>query len=349
MQVTLRRGRRSSATTAYLRPARGRANLSIVTQAHATRILFDGRRATGIEYLCGGRTSVAHARGEVLLAAGSFNSPQLLQLSGLGPARLLQSHGIAVRADLRDVGANLQDHYNGRLTWECTAPLTLNDVVRNPLRGAWAALRYAVEHKGFLTMAASCAAGFLRTDPALATPDIQAGLALFSTDWISDGLHKFSGFLIGVRVLRPEIRGSVAIVSADPLAAPAIRPNYLHSENDVSVAVAGMMAVRPIMATAPMLPWIAREYETWPDCTSDEDRVAHLRGKGGISYHPVGTCRMGTDPYAVVDPRLRIRGFEGLRVVDASIMTTIVSGNTNAPTIMIGEKAADLILADAPR
>jgi len=347
VQVTLRRGRRSSAATAYLRPARSRRNLRIVTRAHATRVLFDGRHATGIEYLCGGQTCVAHARGEVLLAGGAFNSPQLLQLSGVGPAGLLRDHGIAVLADRRDVGANLQDHYNGRLTWECTAPVTLNDVVRNPLRGAWAALRYAAERKGFLTMAASYAAGFLRTDPALATPDIQAGLALFSADRITDGLHKFSGFSIGVRVLRPESRGSVAIASADPLAAPVIRPNYLHAEKDVTVAVAGMKAVRRIMAAAAMRPWIEREYEPGTACASDEALAAHLRGKGGISYHPVGTCRMGIDPDAVVDPRLRVQGVDRLRVVDASIMPAIVSGNTNAPTIMIGEKAADMILADA--
>ncbi|MGE0253564.1 MAG: GMC family oxidoreductase [Alphaproteobacteria bacterium] len=347
VQVTLRNGRRSSAATAYLHPVRRRANLHVVTRAHATRVLFDGRRASGVEYLQGGETRHAMARGEVLLAGGAFNSPQLLQLSGIGPAALLRGHGIAVLADRQDVGANLQDHYNGRLTWKCTAPVTLNDVVRNPLRGAWAALRYAVERKGFLTMAASYAAGFLRTDPRLATPDIQAGLALFSTDRISDGLHRFSGFSVGVRVLRPESRGSVAIAGADPFAAPVIRPNYLHAENDVRAAVAGMKAVRRIMAAAPMRPWIEREHEPGADCSSDEQIVAHLRAKGGISYHPVGTCRMGIDTDAVVDPRLRVRDVDGLRVVDASIMPTLVSGNTNAPTIMIGEKAADMILADA--
>jgi choline dehydrogenase len=345
-QLTQRRGRRCSTAVAYLRPARSRTNLSIVTHAHAARILFSGKRAIGIEYLRHGTRESAYARAEVILAAGAFNSPQLMQLSGLGPASHLQSLGIPVVADMPGVGENLQDHYNGRLVFECTEPFTLNDVVRSPLRKLREGLRYALTRKGFLTMGASMATGFVSTDPRVSRPDVQIGLVLYSTDKFGDVLHRFSGFTLLVRLLRPESRGTVLAKSADPLAPPAIRPNYLLSASDGEILVAGMKIARRLADAPAMRQYVARPQEPAQPITDDDEWLQYLRLRGGISYHPVGTCRMGNDGQAVVDERLRVRGIEALRVIDASIMPTLVSGNTNAPTIMIGEKGADMILED---
>ncbi|HYC44420.1 MAG TPA: GMC family oxidoreductase N-terminal domain-containing protein [Burkholderiales bacterium] len=345
-QVTQRRGRRCSTAVAYLRPARPRPNLTVATDAHATRILFSGTRAVGLEYLSGGARHIAHARSEVILAAGAFGSPQLMQLSGLGPAALLREHGIAVIADMPGVGANLQDHYNGRLVFECTEACTLNDVVGSPLRKVREGLRYFLSRKGFLTMGASTATGFVSTSGG-GRPDVQIGLVLYSTDKFGDTLHPFSGFSLLVRLLKPESRGSVSIRSADPFAPPAIRPNYLATAKDCDVLVEGMKIARKLVDAQPMKRYAARAHEPDAAFRSDDEWLQYLRSRGGISYHPVGTCRMGQDDGAVVDERLRVRGIDGLRVVDASIMPTLVSGNTNAPTIMIGEKGAEMILADA--
>ncbi len=344
-QVTQRKGRRCSTAVGYLRPARARSNLSVVTDAHTTRVLFSGKRATGIEYLRGGSRHSAHARGEVILAAGAFGSPQLMQLSGLGPADYLQSLGIPVVADMPGVGANLQDHYNGRLVFECARAFTLNDVGANPLRKLREGLRYYLTRKGFLTMAASTATGFVATDGS-ARPDVQIGMVLYSTDKSGDRLHAFSGFTILVRLLRPESRGTVMAKSADPLENPVIRPNYLSTRKDCDVLVAGMKVTQRIADAAPLRRHVARAHEPSQPPVSDDEWLHYLRTRGGISYHPVGTCRMGADAGSVVDPRLRVRGIGGLRVVDASIMPALVSGNTNAPTIMIAEKGADMVLGD---
>lgn len=349
VQLTLRKGLRSSTATGYLRPARRRDNLKVITHAHATRLLFTDKKVTGVEYIRQGSRQVAHAGQEIILSAGAFNSPQLMQLSGLGPASLLQGFGIPVVADMPEVGANLQDHYNGKLVYQSSEPFTLNDVIGHFGKGVAAALRYLFLRKGVLMMGASYAAGFLRTDPTLSRPDIQAGLALFSGDKAGNNLHPFSGFSLVVRLLQPESRGSVAIQSADPLQAPAIRPNYLSTAKDRAALLAGVKAVRRIMDTPAMRRYVVREHEPGTACVSDEDLLAYIQRRGGISYHPVGTCRMGSDSNAVVDDRLRVRGIPGLRVVDASIMPTIVSGNTNAPTIMIAEKGADMILEDAAK
>lgn len=346
-QLTLRNGFRSSAATAYLRPARRRGNLTVITRAHATRILFSDKRATGVEYLRAGNLGSATARREVIVAGGSFNSPQLLQLSGIGQASLLQGFGIRVVADLPGVGMNLQDHYTGRLVYECTEAFTLNDVVGNVARGLAAALRYAFLRKGPLMMGASYATGFLRADPASATPDVQTSISLFSADKAGDKLHRFSGFSLTARLLRPESRGSVLIQNTDPLQAPAIRPNYLSAEKDCAVLLAGMKATRRLADTTAMRRYIVREHYPGSSCKSDSDLLDFLRQRGGIAYHPVGTCKMGNDASAVVDDRLRVRELEGLRVVDASIMPTLISGNTLAPAIMIAEKGADMILQDA--
>jgi choline dehydrogenase len=347
LQLTTRKGRRASAATAYLRPAHGRRNLRVITGAQATRIVFDGARATGVDYVHNGKSYTANTAGEVILSGGAINSPQLLQLSGVGPAPHLRDHGIDIVADRPGVGDDLQDHYNGRLMYRCRAPITLNDALSNKARGALELARYAFQRKGFLAMGASAAAGFLRIDPAAASPDIQAGLALFSTDKVGDGLHPFSGFSIIVRLLRPESRGTVMLKTAHPFDAPAIRPNFLHRPRDGELLVAGFKALRRIADTQPLANFIEAEYAPGPEVAGDADLLEFLRHKGGTSFHPVGTCRMGADDEAVVDPRLRVNGLAGLRVVDASIMPTIVSGNTNAPTIMIAEKAADMILEDA--
>jgi choline dehydrogenase len=347
-QVTQRRGRRCSTAVAYLGPAKNRSNLVVVTDAHTTRILFSGKRAVGVEYLRDGKRESAHARAEVILAAGAFNSPQLMQLSGLGPAALLQQHGIPIVSDMPGVGANLQDHYNGRLVFECTDAFTLNDVVKHPLRKVREGLRYFFLRRGFLTMGASTATGFVSTDPAVSRPDVQIGLVLYSTDKFGDTLHPFSGFTLLVRLLKPESRGTVHIKSADPLEAPAIRPNYLATRKDCDVLVAGMKIAQRLVDARPMRRYVAREHEPASAFTTDDEWLQYLRERGGISFHPVGTCRMGQDDGAVVDERLRVRGIGGLRVVDASIMPTLVSGNTNAPVIMIGEKGAEMILQDAP-
>ncbi|MBN42687.1 MAG: choline dehydrogenase [Alphaproteobacteria bacterium] len=346
MQFNLQRGRRASAATAYLRPVRRRTNLTIETRAHATRILFRGRRAMGVAYSQAGRERNATARAEVIISGGSINSPQLLHLSGIGEGATLRENGIPVVHNLPGVGANLQDHYNARLVYRCLQPVTLNDVVGNPLRLAKEGLRYAFVRRGFLTMGASYAAGFFRENPGAVYPDIQVGLALFSTDSAGTRLHPFSGFSLIVRLLRPESRGTVTIASSDPFTDPTIRPNYLADARDAEVLVGGMQAVRRIAAAAPMSDFTGAEYAPGPHCVLDTDMLDFVRTRGGTSYHPVGTCRMGDDSAAVVDARLRVHGMDGLRVVDASIMPKIVSGNTNAPTIMIGEKAADMIMAD---
>ncbi len=346
LQFNLRRGRRASAATGYLKPARRRSNLKIETRAHVSRVLFDGKCAIGVAYLRDGKSCTAMARREVILSGGAINSPQLLQLSGVGPPELLRQHEIDVVHGLAGVGANLQDHYNARLVYRCSQPVTLNDVVGHPVRAAAEGLRYAFARRGFLTMGASYAAGFFRQDDASATPDIQVGLALFSTDKAGTRLHPFSGFSLIVRLLRPESRGEVVIESADPGQPPAIHPNYLDVQRDADLLVGGMQSARRIASAPALRPFNDGEYLPGADCVSDDDMLDFVRQRGGTSYHPVGTCRMGTGDDAVVDARLRVHGLTQLRVVDASIMPQIVSGNTNAPTIMIGEKAADMILAD---
>ena len=349
-QLTAHRGRRSSAATAFLPPdVRRRRNLEIVTGALAARITLDGKRATGIDYRYGGRKIHAAAAREVILAAGAINSPQLMQLSGLGPAGHLRQHGIPVHADIGGVGANLQDHYNARLVYRINKPWTLNDVVRHPVRGAAAVLDYAVRGKGLIGMGAAYVAGFLKSGPEVATPDIQTSLALYSTEKVGQPLHPYSGVSLVVRILRPQSRGSVMVTSPDPTVAPAIKANFLTAPRDAEALISGLKQVRAIVSTEPMAQYVTEEIYPSRGVTTDADWADYIRTRGGTSFHPVGTCRMGTDERAVVDPRLRVRGVAGLRIADASVMPVIVSGNTNAPAIMIGEKASDMILEDAAK
>jgi choline dehydrogenase len=346
-QLTARNGRRWSTAVGYLRPARRRPNLAVVPNASANRILFSGRRAVGIEYRQGDQTRTAHASGEVIVAAGAFNSPQLLQLSGLGPASLLASLGIAVVADMPGVGADLQDHLQVRMQYRCTEPITMNDVINSWRHRLGAGLRYALSRKGLLAIGAGYAGGFFRARPEAATPDVQVHFIIFSADTAGARLHPFPGFIASVCQLRPESRGFVRIRSADPSEPPAIQPRYLTSAHDRDTVVAGMKLLRRIMGQPAMLRYIAEERAPGPQCTSDADLLAFARATGTTVFHPTSTCRMGPDSAAVVDERLRVRGIERLRVVDGSVMPTVVSGNTNAAVVMIAEKGADLILADA--
>jgi len=346
-QNTMRGGVRSSTAAAYLKPARGRSNLAVVSEALATRILFEGRRATGVEYLVGEDKRTAHVRAEVIVAGGAFNSPQLLQLSGLGPAELLRSLGIPVIADLPGVGDGLSDHYFARIIQRSREPITLNDAVRNWRQGATAVLNYALFRRGYFAMPAISAGCFLRALPTAETPDVQCSIALYSAHDIGGTLDPFSGFMITCTLLRPESRGHVRIKSADPRQAPAIHPNYLAARKDRDTLVAGVKVLRRIAQAPALARHIAEEFEPGTECDSDEALLDFIRSRGSTVYHPVSTCRMGQDSKAVVDERLRVRGFERLRVIDASIMPTVVSGNTNAATIMISEKGADMVLEDA--
>ena len=347
IQWTIRNGRRCSAAVGYLKPVRGRANLAIATEAHATKLLFEGRRAVGVEYRQGADLRTARCRGEVLVSGGAINSPQLLQLSGLGPAALLREHGIPVIADLTDVGENLQDHVNGPLMLRINRPITGNDLFHSWGRRMIAGLRYGLLRKSLMATGVTYAGGFFRADPNAASPDMQIQLMLFSADVIGQEPHRWSGCTIVPALMRPESRGYVRILSPDPFVKPVFQPNYLTAQKDRDVLLAGLKEARRIVAQPAFQAYVEAEYAPGPAVQSDADLVAYLLEKCRTSYHPVATCRMGIDDRAVVDPRLRVRGFERLRIVDASIMPALVSGNTNAPTIMIGEKAADMILDNA--
>ncbi len=346
-QTTTRGGRRASSAFCYLRPAKARGNLTIETSALAQRILFEGRKAKAVEYRQNGRLRTARARKEVLVSSGAYNSPQLLQLSGVGPAELLKSHGIGVVLDAPGVGSDLQDHMQVRIVMRCAKSITLNDVINNPVRRVMAGARYALSRSGPLTVAAGTSGAFFKTNPRLATPDIQIHFIPFSTDKMGENLHPFSGFTATVCQLRPESRGSLKIRSADPAVPPEIRINYLATETDRAAFVDGIRILRKILAAPALKAYCSGEVYPGSDKTSDADLLDFCRKTGSTVYHPTSTCRMGNDPLAVVDQRLRVRGIEGLRVVDASVMPDLMSGNTNAPTIMIAEKASDMILEDA--
>ncbi len=332
---------------AYLRPARGRNNQHVETSALAQRILFEGRRAVAIEYRKAGSMRTARARKEILISGGAYNSPQLLQLSGVGPAELLRKHGIDVVLDAPGVGQDLQDHMQVRMVMRCTKKITLNDIINHPVRRMLAGARYAAFRKGPLTIAAGTSGAFFKTSPRLATPDIQIHFLPFSTDKMGEKLHSFSGFSASVCQLRPESRGSLRIRSADPTAPPEIRINYLATEVDRTANVEGLKILRKILQAPALRSYVTEEVDPGIKVSTDEGLLNFCRQRGSTVYHPTSTCRMGSDPLAVVDARLRLRGIECLRVVDASIMPDLVSGNTNAPVIMIAEKASDMILQDA--
>lgn len=349
-QLTVKNGQRQSAAVAYLHPAMGRANLKVETRALTTKVIFEGKKAVGIEYLQDGVRKIAKARREVILAGGAINSPQLLQLSGIGPGELLRDHGIEVIADLPGVGENLQDHYVMGVTYRLKpGTISVNELTKGP-RFLGEILKYAFQRKGLLTLSAAHVAAFCKSRPDLAGPDIQFHILPASQNLekaMTEGkmeLDGAPGLTIAPCQVRPESRGSIHIKSADPSVYPAITPNYLSDPLDQEVAVAGLKWARKIAAQPALSRYIDHEMLPGPDFTNDEALLGYARMAGSTIYHPVGTCQMGSGPMAVVDAQLRVRGVEGLRVVDASVMPRLVSGNTNAPTIMIAEKAADMVL-----
>lgn len=347
-QQTAHKGFRWSTAKGFLRPARKRPNLKVEIRAQTTRILFEGRRAVGVEYRQGGRLHQVRANAEVLLASGAIGSPQILQQSGVGPGALLAGLGLPVVHALEGVGKNLQDHLQIRLVFK-TRERTLNDEVNNPLNKLLIGLQYLLFRTGPLTLAASQVAIFTRSDPAVERPDIQFHMQPLSADKPGDGPHKFSAFTASVCQLRPHSRGHIEIRSPDPLAYPAIHPGYLADERDHRVAIAGIRLARRIAAAPSLAPHILSEFVPGTEYQNDAELLQAARRFSQTIYHPTSSCKMGHDAMAVVDDRLRVHGVERLRVVDASIMPEIVSGNTNAPTIMIAEKAADMIKEDARR
>jgi choline dehydrogenase len=346
-QMTTRNGRRCSTARGYLNPAKRRANLKVVSDALASRVLFDGKKAVGVEYTKGGVVHRAGAEGEVILSGGAFNSPQLMQLSGVGPGSLLQKFGIDVVNDMPGVGDDLQDHFQARFNYKCSEPITTNDAMAT-LRGrVGMVLDYAFNRGGPLSIGAGYAGGFFKTDPSLASPDVQIHFILFSADSVGQKLHTFPGFLASICQLRPQSRGHVRIKSADPAQAPAIQPGYMSAPADREVMIEGMKLTRRIMGQPAISRYIVEELNPGAGVTSDADLLAFAREKGTTIFHPTSTCRMGADAKAVVDERLRVHGIKGLRVIDGSIMPTVVSGNTNAAIVMIAEKGAKMILQDA--
>jgi choline dehydrogenase len=344
-QVTARGGWRCSAATAYLRPARNRPNLMVVTGAEANRLILQGRRAVGVAWRQGGVAREARAAREVILCGGAIASPRLMLLSGIGPAAELAALDIDVAHDLPQVGRNLQDHFQARMVFRCTRRVTLNERKASLIGSLGMGLQFALFRRGPLTISAGTAGLFARVLLGSATPDVQFHFIPFSADRPGTVLHPFPGFTISVCQLRPESRGTITLADADPATPARIRANYLSTETDRRCMVEGLKLTRRLAATRAMSAWIAAEHIPGPDADGDEALLAHARRTGTTIFHPSGTCRMGSDPASVVDTELRVRGIDGLRVADASIMPTVVSGNTNAACIIIGEKAADLIRA----
>jgi choline dehydrogenase len=350
-QLSIANGWRQSAAVAFLKPARKRPNLTIMTRALATRVLFEGRRAVGVEWQRAGAESRVRAAREVILAAGAIQSPQLLQLSGVGPPAVLRPLAIPVVADLPGVGENLQDHYQARTIVRLTKRVSLNDAVRDPLKLAGMGAEWLLRRSGPLTVGAGQVGGAACTDLAFDDrPDVQFNVMPLSVDKPGDPLHAYPGFTAAVWQCHPASRGRVAIRSTDPTDAPVIEPRYLSAEIDRRILVAGVRMLRRIYGQPSFRELFDAEMLPGASCKYDEDLLDFARKAGGTVFHCVGTCRMGDadDPGAVVDAELRVRGVDGLRVVDASVMPTITSANTNAASLMIGERGARLILEDAP-
>jgi choline dehydrogenase len=348
-QTTTRNGRRCSTAVGYLRPAMQRSNLRVVTGALTEKVLFEDRRAVGVTFRREGRLCTARAGREVILCGGAVNSPQLLMLSGIGPQDQLAQFGIPVVHHLPGVGRGLQDHYSAPIKLRCKLPITVNDVMLSNARKLKAGLEYYMFRRGPLSMISSPAALFARTRPELASPDVKCSISPFSAERPQDGLHPFSGFTMIAYQLRPESRGEIRLKSPDPFDAPAVYPNYLATETDQRTIVAGLKLCRRILTSHPMQSFIEAEFQPGPSTATEEELLDYARRRGGTVYHPTSTCKMGSDPMAVVDAELRVHGVGGLRVADASIMPTVVSGNTNAAAIMIGEKTADLVRQPAVR
>ncbi len=351
LQNNTRAGLRMGGRETYLRQARGRENLTIATGARARRILFEKNRATSVAYTTGAGECVAEARHEIILCAGAVQTPQLLELSGIGDEALLRRVGIGVVHHLPGVGENCRDHLHTRISYECTRPITLNDIMRSPVRKALMGARFALTRSGHMAACTTHIHALAKTDPSLDRPDVKIQMHNLSA---ADPRHpteirfdEFPGFGIGSFALRPYSTGSIHIRSADPDEPPAIVANYLADERDRATSLAALRLTRRIAAQPALEKLIVREVRPGPGTVSDEALLDHIAKLGATSYHPTGTCKMGTDPMAVVDHRLRVHGVDGLRIADASIMPTMVSSNTNAPSFMIGERCAQFLFEDA--
>ena len=346
-QMTRRGKWRGSTAQTFLREARGRANLKVETDAIATKLLFDGKRCTGVAFRQRGAERQLTAAREVILCGGAVNSPHVLQISGIGPAAHLQAIGVPVLHDLPGVGANLNDHYVVRITHRVRNAVTINQLARGA-RLAREVVKFATLGNGALTFGVTSAMVFCRSREGLAAPDLQL---LFTPASYAQGvfrqLEREPGMTVAVCPVRPDSRGTIMAQSPDPFTYPAIRPNYLSAASDLRVLIAGIGHTRRIFAQAAMAPYTVEETLPGPGVTTDDQFGEFARNAGTNVFHPVGTCKMGTDPMAVVDPRLRVIGLSGLRVIDASVMPAVTTGNTNAPTIMIGEKGAAMIKEDA--
>lgn len=347
-QLTAKDGKRCSSAVAYLKPVKSRKNLTIFTNAMVDRLTFEGKKVTGIKVRINGKMTQINAMRDVILSAGAIASPQILMVSGIGGGNRLSPHGIKVRHALKGVGENLQDHLQARPVFKCSVS-TINTEISSIFKQGMMALQYAASRTGPMTMAASLGTGFLKTRPELETPDIQFHIQPFSADNPADGPHHFSAFTASVLQLRPESRGYLDLKSATMDDHPAIYPNYLATKTDCDTLVEGIRIARRIAGYEPLKSLITGEHAPGAKVENDDDKAVlnWARNTSTTIYHPTGTCKMGSGPEAVVDHRLRVHGLENLRVADASIMPTITSGNTNAPTIMIGEKASAMILEDA--
>jgi choline dehydrogenase len=345
-QLTTRNGWRNSAADAYLVPAKRRPNLKIFTNAQVGQILFDGSRAAGVTCHSGSSTRVIEAVRGVILTAGAIQSPQLLMLSGIGPANQLRRHGIAVKVDRPSVGQNLQDHLQFRLIYKIAKPITTNDSLRSLWGRFKLGLDWLLYRRGALAVGINQGGLFARLMPSSETPDIQFHVATLSADMAGGKVHDFSGMTLSVCQLRPKSRGSIQLASADPLDRPRIYANYLSEQIDRDYAVASIAFARKLARTPPLSGYVDAEVLPEPGVESAADMLRFAQENGATIFHPAGTCRMGPDAEAVVDPRLRVRGVDHLWVADCSVMPTLVSGNTNVPAMMIAEKAADMILQD---
>ncbi|GAB3677742.1 GMC family oxidoreductase [Salinisphaera aquimarina] len=348
-QLTVKNGRRCSTASGYLKPVASRKNLEIMTHTLCSRVEFRDRRAVGVHYTRAGRNGFVGARHEVILAGGAINTPQILELSGIGPEQVLAEQNIEPVSISEEVGQNLSDHLQARLIYKCSEPITTNDDLNSFVRKMGIGLRYVLSRKGPLAVGINQAGGFARSGADVERPDIQFHFGTLSSDRPGSPVHRFSGFTLSTCQLRPESRGSVHIRSTDPSVYPQIRANYLATEMDRRIMVDGVKLGRRLAAAAPLSGYITEEYAPGMDVQSDEALLDFVRDDATTIFHPTGTCRMGPDAEAVVDMRLRVRGVDALRVIDASIMPSIVSGNTNAPVIMIAEKGADMILEDVDK
>jgi len=350
-EVNQKKGLRWNAARAFLRPVQHRPNLTVLTHALTDRVVLEGRTARGVEFLHGGARYRAHARAETLLTAGSIGSPAILQRSGVGPAQLLAEVGVPLVHELSGVGANLQDHLQLRMIFKVRGITTLNQRAAGLWGRAMMVLEYALLRSGPLAMAPSQLGGFFRSSPDIATPDLEFHVQPLSLDRFGEPLHRFPAFTASVCHLRPDSRGHVHIRDREPASAPRIAPCYLSTATDQAVAVRALRLTRNVAAQAALAPYRPEEYLPGAAAGTDAELVRAAGDIGTTIFHPVGTCAMGRadDPQAVTDPELRVRGIDGLRVIDASIMPTITSGNTNAPTIMIAERGAQLVRATANR